>query len=294
MIAKTGSSLKHILLATDFSPRSDRAARRAVLLARQFGARITMVHVVDDDRPAHMVKRARAEATAALGELCATMSEVDGVDCADRIALGEAFSGVLDVSDDVDPNVIIIGPHRRRILKDVFIGTTAERVIRKSSRPVLMVNGTPTSAYSSVLVAVDMSPSSAAALRVVNSFKLRETARVTVLHVFDPPARGLLRRASLPDDAIEDYIDEAREQAERELRMFLSRESFERSAVVLHPSLRTVPGEIREAAKESAADLIVLGSRGRSDLARTLLGSVSEEILRTAERDVLAVPSGPE
>lgn len=222
------------------------------------------------------------------------MSEVDGVDCADRIALGEACSGVLGASDDVDPNVIIIGPHRRRILKDVFIGTTAERVIRKSSRPVLMVNGTPTGAYRSVLVAVDMSPSSSAALRVVDAFRLREAARVTVLHVFDPPALRFLRRASLPEDAIEDHIDEARERAERELRTFLSRESFETAAVILHPSLRTVPGEIREAAKECAADLMVLGSRGRSDLTRTLLGSVSEEILRTAERDILAVPSSTE
>jgi len=149
--------LTHILFATDFSPRSDRAGRRALLLVKQFEARLTLIHVVDDDQPNRLLKSARAEALSVLDEMRQTFREVDGVDCETSLAVGEAFAGTLSVCADVGADMIVIGPHRRQILKDVFTGTTAERIIRQSVRPVLMVNGTPAGTYRNILVATDMS-----------------------------------------------------------------------------------------------------------------------------------------
>jgi nucleotide-binding universal stress UspA family protein len=57
--------------------------------------------------------------------------------------------------------------------------------------------------------------------------------------------------------------------------------------------LRAPADEILEAAKEEMADLVVLGTAGRSGLAKFFLGSVAESVLRAADRDVLAVPPSP-
>ena len=72
----------HILAATDFSTRSQRAIRRAGLLARDNGAGLTLVHVVDDDQPTDLVALETREADRILGE------QVGGTDLPDCFGCG--------------------------------------------------------------------------------------------------------------------------------------------------------------------------------------------------------------
>jgi nucleotide-binding universal stress UspA family protein len=290
MSATAALGLKHILFATDFSPRSDRAGRRVLILAKQFEARLTLVHVVDDDQPNRLVKRAQAEASNLLNEMRQTIVEVDSIDCETSIALGEAFAGTLDVCAETDADMIAIGPHRRQILKDVFTGTTAERIIRNTVRPVLMVNAVPAGPYRHILVAVDMSECSAAAIHACIRFKFGEMAGITAAHIFDTPATGHMRRASLDDDEIADHISEEKQRANGKLKEFLRNQSFTTDNVVLRPAEAPTAVEILNIAEDCAADLIVIGTRGRTGLSKVLLGSVAEELLRIADRDVLTVP----
>ena len=288
---ESGPGLKRILFATDFSPRSDRAGRRAALLARQMGASIAIVHVVDDDRPPRLVQRARAEALELLEEMRRTFTETDGIECDVTVALGEAFAGTLSAASETGADVILIGPHRRRILKDVFTGTTAERTVRGARRPVLMANGTPAGPYRNVLVATDLSDCSSAALHLCDRWRLGETAAVSLVHVFDAPARGVMQRASVTQDAIADYVSEETERAESELRAFLARHAFSADRILLRPAGGPTAAEILKAAEECDAQLIVVGTHGRTGIAKALLGSVTEYLLRTAECDILAVPT---
>ena len=85
--------MKKIMLATDFSERSDRALRRATLLARQFGASLSVVHVVDDDQPSRIVESERNAASGLLRELRNTLQSVDGTTCDTRVILEDAFVG---------------------------------------------------------------------------------------------------------------------------------------------------------------------------------------------------------
>jgi nucleotide-binding universal stress UspA family protein len=284
------SQLKHILLATDFSPRSDRAGRRAALLANQFGAKITVVHVVDDVLPVRLTRQARKEASELLDELRGTLKEIDGIDCDVSVKLGEAFAGILSQAGESGTDLIVIGPHRREILKDTFIGTTAERTIRGSRVPTLMANGMPAGSYRNVLVATDLSEHSAAALRACQAFGFGEAATTTVLYVFDAPAKGYLMRASSTEDEISDYVSEERERAETELHAFLRHHRFEANTVMLRPNDLLAAAEIKKAAVACAADLIVVGTSGRTGVAKAFLGSVAEKLLGACEKDVLVVP----
>lgn len=154
-----------ILLATDFSERSDRALRRATLLAREISASLFLVHVVDDDRPRWIVERERKGAERLLAELARTVQDVDRLTCEASVVLSDPFDGIVQETKNKAPDLLVIGSHRRRLLRDVFVGTTAERTIRSVDCPVLMVNAPPVARYRRVLHATDLSDNSRAAVR---------------------------------------------------------------------------------------------------------------------------------
>lgn len=196
--------MKRILVATDFSTRSDRAIRRATLLARTHGSSMTVVHVIDDDQPKRILKAERDAASVLLSEQARSLREIDGVDCDYSVVLGNAFEGIAKAAEETNCDLLVIGPHRRQALKDVFVGTTAERTIRASSRPILMANGVPAASYRHVLVAVDFSDCSADAVQAVRALCLDRNIAVSVAHVFDTPASGMMVRASSTEDQIKD------------------------------------------------------------------------------------------
>jgi len=157
--------VQRTMLATDFSERSDRALRRAVILTRQQGAALEIVHVVDDDRPRRLVDHEVNDARQLLAELARSLKDLDGVACATGVLLDDPFAGIVKAAAKASPDLLVIGPHRRQILRDAFVGTTAERTIRAVRCPVLMVNGPPVGPWRHVLMTTDLSEHSGNALR---------------------------------------------------------------------------------------------------------------------------------
>ncbi len=183
--------MQTILLATDFSERSDRALRRAVLLGRESGACIHLLHVVDDDRPRRIVDRDANDARALLDELALTLREVDGVSCDTSVMQADPFDGIARAVSNISPDLLILGPHRRQILRDAFVGTTAERTIRAVQCPVLMVNGLPAGPYKQTLLTTDLSNNAQAALKRFEKFQAGMNNSMAIVHVFDAPALRL-------------------------------------------------------------------------------------------------------
>lgn len=282
--------MRHVLVASDFSARSDRAVRRAILLARTHGASVTIVHAVDDDQPRRIVDAEREAAAALLREQARSLQETDRVECGYRVLLGNAFETIVKAAEEIDCDLLVLGPHRRQALKDVFVGTTAERTIRASSRPVVMANGVPAGPYRHVLVAVDFSECSADAVRAVSGLRLEKHAAVAVLHVADAPGARLMSRAALTEGQVQDYLHDVEERASGELDAFLGSLRFDPTRRIVKHGAAPVAATISEVARQISADLIVVGTHGHTGITKLLLGSVAEEILRTGECDVLAVP----
>lgn len=281
--------MKKIMVATDFSERSDRALRRATLLARQFGAGVTLVHVVDDDQPRRLVETEREDAETLLGQMAETLRDSDGVACESRVVLASPFAGIAQAVDDVAPDILVIGPHRRQVLRDVFIGTTAERTIRSVGCPVLMVNAPPTRDYQHVMQTTDLSDGSREALERFPSLGLKGV-RNTLLYVFDVPALRLAFGHSLPKEQQAQHLADGEAEASRKLAQFLEAAEFGGVAPMVRHEATTAPHEILEAAETGKADLIVLSTHGQTGLAKLFLGSVTEQVLRMSPVDVLAIP----
>jgi universal stress protein E len=280
----------HILAATDFSTRSSRALRQAGLLARDSGAQLDIVHVVDDDQPEQMVEMERREAEQTLAELMGAMPELREVRCRPMVVVGDPFGGILWAAAAIKAYLIVMGVHRRRLLREIFIGTTIERVVRGGSFPVLMVNSEAQRHYEKVVAPVDLSEPSADAIRVAVTTGLLTEARPTLLHVFSAVAKGKMFTAGANQASIDKYVATERQRAMDNLAAFLAANDLGSQKWSLRVEEGPAGKAISRAVEQMHPDLLIMGTHGRSGLFKLLLGSVTEEALRSLHVDILAVP----
>ena len=283
--------MQRILAATDFSTRSHRALRRAGLLANQSGAELTLLHVVDDDQPEHLIALEQMEGRKILEEQIASVAEIRGIECRPLIVTGAAHDAILRTAKATQTDLIVMGSHRKNLLEDVFVGTTIERVIRRGTWPVLKVNTETQQNYETVLVAVDLSDASAEAVRSAQALGFLERA-VSVVYAFHAMAKSMLGRTSTSQDRIQDYVENERIRAVSELQTFMNSLSLAPNTWASHVREGEAMPVISNIVEAIQPQLLVVGTHGRSGISKILLGSVAEQLLRELDIDILAVPRG--
>jgi len=137
-------SAKRILVATDFSEGSDEALLRAIDLAKQTGASLEIVYVIELDVeqfPLGLYDTHRdlgAYVDRELGRRAEIARRV-GVVCHTSTAEGNAATEIVKRARDVEADVIVVGTHGRKGLVHVLLGSVAERVVHRATCPVLTV-----------------------------------------------------------------------------------------------------------------------------------------------------------
>lgn len=284
---------KTILLATDLSARSDRALDRAVQLARQWNARLVTLTVLDPGTlSAERVQAApRPSRTTtpidpvqrAFERLCRDASAPD-VEIVPRVAEGKVTETLLKIAQEEAAGLIVTGVARNESLGRSILGSSVDGLARHANIPVLVVRDRTHGTYRNIVVASDFSPSSALALDAV--LQLFPGTRTTLFHAFDVPFLGMMDTSQ--DAAIEQGLEEARIESEK----FLDEAGLdaEQRAVVCTVNEQGEPVRlIYEFSRDHHADLIVLGTHGRSAIFDILIGSIAKRILETAITDVLLV-----
>lgn len=278
-----------IVAATDFSTRSHRAVRQAGLLARSSRADLHLVHVIDEDQLDDLVRLDEREAQRVLVEQIGSMPELHDARCHPMVVKGHPSDGILRASAAVGADLIVMGAHRKQFLRDIFTGTTIERVIRGGKYPVLMVNNEAQRRYGRVLVPVDMSETSADAIRFGVSAGLLEDG-ATLLHAFSPLGKRRLLSSGASSEVIRGYVESERHGAMEELSSFLVTNEFGTRRLSLRVEEGLPMQVIKRVVAEKRPDMLAMGTHGRSGLLRALIGSVTEEVLRSLNVDVLVVP----
>jgi nucleotide-binding universal stress UspA family protein len=281
---------KSILVATDFSAAGEAAVRSAAAIAGQSGGALTVVHVTEQppmfsqpllDRigPADpdelWTREARRSIAQLLTELGGDLAGVRGC-----VRVGTPSREIVGLAEEIDADAIVLGSKGTSRIQRLLLGSTAENVVRNASCPVLVVRERPLERIRRVLLPVDMDDGSRATVRYAQEH-LGEGVEVEAIHVvgfprhIDPELEGVL-----PDDA---------ESAVR-LRAFLDELGAERIPA------RVVLGEPAAAILDAAADadLVLIATRGLKGIARALLGSVAEKVVRHSEGPVLVVPPARE
>ncbi|GEO13661.1 universal stress protein [Microvirga aerophila] len=280
----------HILAATDFSTRSQRALRRAGLLARDSGADLTLVHVVDDDQPSDLVALESREAGRILGEQTGAIPELCGLRSRALVVEGDPFDGIVRAAASTGADLVVMGAHRKQLLRDILIGTTIERVIRTGPFPVLMVNREVDRPYRTAMAAIALSEPSVNAIRTSRVLGLLGGARLALVHAFQPLAKGQMFYAGLSQDTIDGHVADERLRATKELTAFLEVNGLDDRGQSMHIEEGAPFEVISKAVEQLNPDILIIGTHGRSGIAKALLGSVTEEVLRSLDVDILAVP----
>lgn len=284
-----------VVAATDFSDCARHAAHRAALLAAQLGAALTLLHVVNRSflaslqdmfgSTAQAGQELTLDAARMLDEQVAelrTLAGVAGLPAPHtKVTLGSVHDELL--AGCARTTLLVLGAQGDNPLRDLLIGSTAERLLRHATQPVLVVRRAPRGPYRRVLVPIDFSPASADAMDLVERFA--PGAVTTFVHAFDVPFEGKLRFAGVARDVIQAHHERAHREALAKLADLERRGSNPRLAPIVlqrHP-VRL----ILEAEKTRDADLIVIGRQGQSMVEEFMLGSVARRVLADAQCDVL-------
>ncbi len=278
---------RRLLLASDLSPRGDRALERAAQLAAQWGAELHVLNVVENELlPEPYLRREVAMREREAAALIAPLAERAGIGTRVHVAVGGAASAVIDTSRSKRADLIVMAPAAYEAVATVVLGSTVERVLRHADQPVLVVKRRAAGPYRSILVAVDLSETSALALR--RALELFPSARFTVIHAFETPFSGFMAAASL-----EPEMRDARQTQLAELIERAAARLGKRGAKPPRIDAAIESGRPDEAIGRRLAaeqpDLVVLGTHGLTGVRRAVIGSTCERLIETLACDVLAV-----
>jgi nucleotide-binding universal stress UspA family protein len=291
------SSSLSLLAATDFSAPARHALERAAQLAAAHpGAQLTLAHVVSasmlerlrsvmrDEAPA-MEARVADETQQALTELAVRLSAQYACPINTRLSQGVALDAITALADELQANLLVMGARGAHFVREFLLGSTTERVLRKTRRPVLSVKQRPQGAYRRVLVPVDFSAHAVAAAQTAHRWL--PDAEIILLHAFEADIESTLRFASIAEEQIHEYRIRAREEALDAMAQFVEQLSIPSAQVTRHvvhgaPTLRILEHE-----QSLDIDLIAMGKHGQSTLEELLLGSVTRHVLAYCSSDVL-------
>lgn len=217
---------------------------------------------MDDDQPDDLVRLEKREAERLLSEQVESMPELRGIRVRSLVIDGDPFDGILRTAAEIQPDLIVMGSHRKQFLLDIVVGTTIERVVRKSPFPVLMVNFEAQRKYERVIVPTDMSEASANAIRVAISTGLITDKGATLIHAFLTPAMGRLFVAGADQKSIDDYIASERQRALDDLAAFIITNGLKEPRWSVRVKEAAPMELIFGTVTEMQPDLVVMGTNG--------------------------------
>ncbi|MBG4118591.1 universal stress protein [Pseudomonas aeruginosa] len=282
--------MKRILVATDLSSRSELAVMRAAALAKARNAELTVLNVLDDDQPPVLIAPQRLAIANLLEVNGQALKERLGVESKAIVRVGDPVVVINAVAEEIGADLLVMGAHRHTPLRDLFIGTTLERVVRNAKIPVLRAAGAPEEEYRRVLLALDFSPTSTRAVQMAGQLGFLDAASLTALHAFEPFAKGMLRYSGIKEDRVEHYVDQEELKANVELRDYVAGLGLGREDIQLRVGEGLPINVIMTEVRRQAPQLTVLGTQGLTGFRRALIGSVAEAALGDLPCDVLAVP----
>jgi nucleotide-binding universal stress UspA family protein len=272
--------LSHILVASDLTDRSDRALARALQLMHEPG-RLTVLHVVVSGLPPELVAKQQRSAESFLASRLRHVSP-EGAAGASIVLTGNVFSTIIAEAIARAADLIVIGKPGNHPYADLFAGTTAERVIRFSDRPVLMVKQPASEHYRRVLVAFDGSEGVVRAFQM--ALAIAPDAEFRVVHAWWSPHVSL----GEIEAARQEIHDENRRL--KELIANAARQAVTASGAAARVTIDLVENNpyMVVANQSSWADLLVMGTHSKGRLASTVsIGKLARHLLIESSCDVL-------
>lgn len=293
------AEVKRIGVGIDFREKTDEVLHSAARLARGTGAAIDLIHILRPP-PAYdrvLVKlgqppdvdRAVGEARDSLERMVATSPALTGIAAKAHVHVGLPEVDLPLQAEQLHADVLLLGPSTRHRPGWFGLGRTAARVARQSRRPVLIAKRELAETPRHIVATTDFSEASFPALVEAAAWARRWGAELVLVHVLEPifHLQGWSARIAGETDV---YAIEP-DDLEPEWQSLTGRLDLTgvqcRHQVVKGEAIDAIVG----AAESVTADLLVVGTHGRSAIAHALIGSTAEAVLEAASCPVLVVPS---
>jgi nucleotide-binding universal stress UspA family protein len=275
-----------ILVPTDGSPGSERAFEVAATLASTHDAAIHVLSVVDEHGPTDDWDYDDDSPAEAFIESQADHVDTAGLSVTPAVREGVVHDEVLDYADETDIDLIVMGTHGRTGVRRFLLGSVTEKVVRLADVPVLSVKADAepgTVSFDDILLPTDGSSGAAAAIEPTGALASETDATVHLVSVVDTRSLGIDVGSTVIVDELESVATDAVENAADRLS------GMGVEAVETAVSHGIPYHAILDAIEDSDADLVVIGTHGRTGIDRYLLGSVAEKLVRTSPVPVMTV-----
>ena len=305
---------KNILCVVGTELKSSSALERAVTLAENNQASLTVVEVIDDaassakvhDRTAGLQESIVVEHQRRLEELVAPWTK--NIEIQAKILTGVLFLEVIREVLRSKCDLIIKTPESSRLLDSVF-GRDDMHLLRNCPCPVWLTkpNSRP---YRRILVSVDVDDSYPAKelntrhllniqiLEMASSLALSEFAELHIVHIWEAIGEGVLRGpfVTTPEGEVDDYVEEVKQRRMQNLNALMDeviRKTGRNVFDYIEPKTHLIKGtpskEIPELSEKIKADVVVMGTVARTGISRFFMGNTAETIIDQLNCSLLAI-----
>ncbi|WP_317133545.1 universal stress protein [Aquimarina algicola] len=142
--------IKSILVPTDFSKQAESALKVAAQIAKKNDAKIYALHILE--LPIHLTDLMSSGAPAPAPEAIFFMQQahkkfeelldkdfLDGIEVIETVSFEDVMKGIIDASTKNEVDIIVMGSHGSTGIEELFIGSNAEKIVRMSKQPVLVI-----------------------------------------------------------------------------------------------------------------------------------------------------------
>ncbi|SDH82047.1 universal stress protein [Nitrosomonas sp. Nm132] len=293
------SRIKRIVVATDMSQFASWAEARAAMLALELDSEsLDVLHIIDNLAleslrnlalsPLDTEQRLMESARKQMDEIERDLSDKYCVPVTTTaLNVGRTHTEIERYASFVDAGLVVLGAHGDGFVRELFVGSTVDKVLRQLTRPLLIVKREPRVPYRQILIPVDFSRYSRLAIEF--AMNIAPHANIIVLHAFEVPFEAKLHFAGIGGQHIEGYRAKLQKQKSRQMQELVS--DFETTGVSLSHLVEwgSASAVIQEKAKVLEPDLIVIGKLGQSEREGMLLGRVTKQVIQQSDCDVLVV-----
>ncbi len=299
--------IRNVLVPLDFSASSLEALRFSAPLLGSFGANLHLVHVTTPDEPmaglaampiviseTALPDRLKADMKRAVKKHAATLEPATI-----HVLRGKPYEEICRLARDLQIDLIVIATRGQTGFKHLLLGSTAERVVRYSPCPVMVVRQRKTRLgsaqtctdlnFENILVPIDFSDCANQGLAVALNLATQFNSTLTLMH-----SVNLDYYVASDDYARYDFpqlLRQAEKIAQERLQQIVQHLRHDGFDVHGKVTIGHAGQHICDRARESKVGLIVTSTHGRTGFKHVLIGSTAEYVVRHADCPVLVVPS---
>jgi nucleotide-binding universal stress UspA family protein len=297
----TPLEIRNVLVPVDFSAPSLSAVEFALPLLKKFGAELHLVHVFAGDHPvtglvAMPFVLPELEISRSVHRHLKEIAKKYSIEPRGKnlyVLKGQPYQAICGLAHDINIDLIAIATRGNTGLKHLVLGSTAERVVRYSPCPVLVIRNLKVSrqplSFRNILVPIDFSDCSMKGLLYAKAFAEQFKSRLVLLNSVPFQyyfASDEYARYDMP--RLRQYAEKA---ASEQMRDLVRTTAWNGLKVEASLQVGDPRQQICQRAEDSGVDLIVTSTHGTTGLKHVLLGSVAEYVVRHAPCPVLVVPS---